>query len=210
MRHARVRCGGTSPSVLGRRKLWGIYFGHFAWGTTSTFFLTWFPTYLVTYRHLDFIKAGFYASLPFLGAFAGVLCSGALSDWLYRRGFSLSVARKTPIIGGLALSTSIVAANFVDKPALIILFLSLAFFANGLASIHWSLVSATAPERLIGLTSGVFNGVGGLAGISAPIIIGLLLRGGDFTRPLSFIACIALLGACSYIFVVGKLERVVG
>jgi MFS transporter, ACS family, D-galactonate transporter len=196
--------------VLGRRKLWGIYFGHFAWGTTSTFFLTWFPTYLVTYRHLDFIKAGFYASLPFLGAFVGVLCSGALSDWLYRRGFSLSVARKTPIIGGLALSTSIIGANFVDQPALIILFLSLAFFANGLASIHWSLVSATAPERLIGLTSGMFNGVGGLAGIAAPIIIGFLLRGGDFTRPLTFIACIALLGACSYIFVVGKLERVAG
>lgn len=196
--------------VLGRRKLWGIYFGHFAWGTTSTFFLTWFPTYLVTYRHLDFIKAGFYASLPFLGAFVGVLCSGALSDWLYRRGFSLSFSRKTPIIGGLALSTSIVGANFVEQPALIILFLSLAFFANGLASIHWSLVSATAPERLIGLTSGVFNGVGGLAGITAPIIIGFLLRGGDFTRPLAFIACIALLGACSYIFVVGKLERVSG
>jgi ACS family D-galactonate transporter-like MFS transporter len=193
--------------VLGRRKLWGIYFGHFAWGTTSTFFLTWFPTYLVTYRHLDFIKAGFYASLPFLGAFIGVLCSGTLSDWMYRRGFSLSVARKTPIIGGLALSSSIIGANFVDRPALI---LSLAFFANGLASIHWSLVSATAPERLIGLTSGMFNGIGGLAGISAPIIIGFLLRGGDFTRPLTFIACIALLGACSYIFVVGKLERVEG
>jgi ACS family D-galactonate transporter-like MFS transporter len=194
--------------VLGRRKLWGIYFGHFAWGTTSSFFLTWFPTYLVTYRHLDFIKAGFYASLPFLGAFVGVLCSGALSDWLYRRGYSLGFARKTPIIGGLALSTSIIGANFVDRPALIILFLSLAFFANGLASIHWSLVSATAPERLIGLTSGVFNGVGGVAGITAPIIIGLLLRNGDFTRPLTFIACIAVLGACSYIFVVGKLERV--
>jgi ACS family D-galactonate transporter-like MFS transporter len=195
--------------VLGRRKLWGIYFGHFAWGTTSTFFLTWFPTYLVTYRHLEFIKAGFYASLPFLGAFVGVLCSGALSDWLYRRGFSLGFARKTPIIGGLALSISIVGANFVDRPALIISFLSIAFFASGLASIHWSLVSATAPERLIGLTSGVFNGVGGLAGISAPIIIGMLLRGGDFTLPLTFIACIALLGAGSYIFVVGKLERVV-
>jgi hypothetical protein len=37
----------------------------------------------------------------------------------------------------------------------------------------------------LGLTSGVFNGVGGLAGSTAPIIIGLLLRGGDFTRPLT-------------------------
>jgi ACS family D-galactonate transporter-like MFS transporter len=154
--------------VLGRRKLWGIYFGNFAWGTTSTFFLTWFPTYLVTYRHLDFIKTGFYSSLPFFGAFVGVLCSGSLSDWMYRNDYSLSVARKTPIIGGLALSSSIIGANFVDRPVLIILFLSLAFFANGLASIHWSPVSATAPERLIGLTSGMSNGVGGLAGITAP------------------------------------------
>jgi ACS family D-galactonate transporter-like MFS transporter len=196
--------------VLGRRKLWGIYFGHYAWGMTSSFFLTWFPTYLVTYRHMDFIKAGFLASLPFLGAFVGVLCSGTLSDLMVRRGWSLSVARKTPIIGGLALSTTIIGANFVDDPALIIAFLSLAFFANGLASIHWSLVSAAAPERLIGLTSGVFNGVGGLAGISGPIIIGWLLRGGDFTLPLTFIACVAALGVCSYIFVVGKLERVEG
>jgi ACS family D-galactonate transporter-like MFS transporter len=85
------------------------------------------------HRHLDFIKAGFYASLPFTGAFVGVLCSGALSDWLYRRGFSLGFARKLPIVSGLVLSTTIIGANFVDHPALIILFLSLVFFTNGLA-----------------------------------------------------------------------------
>ena len=201
--------------VLGRRKLWGIYFGHFAWGTTSTFFLTWFPTYLVTYRHLDFIKAGFYASLPFVGAFAGVLCSGALSDWLYRRGFSLSFARKTPIIGGLALSTSIIGANFVDHPALIILFLSLAFFANVLASIHWSLVSATAPERLIGLTSGVFDGMPADWPLRASLrrsSSACCCAGRRRLHPPVDLHCLhrpagrLLLS----IFVVGKLERVVG
>ncbi len=194
--------------VLGRRKLWGIYFGHFAWGNTATFFLTWFPTYLVKYRHLDFIKVGIYASLPFLCAFVGVLCSGTISDLLVRRGVSLTVARKIMIIGGLALSSIIVGANYVTSPGLIIMFLALGFFANGLASIHWSLVSATAPQRLIGLTSGMFNFIGGLAGITGPIIIGLLLQSGSMTAPLIYIACIALLGACSYIFVVGKLERV--
>ncbi len=56
----------------------------------------------------------------------------------------------------------------------------------------------------------MFNCVGGLSGITASVIIGFLLRGRDFTRPLTFIACIAPLGACSYIFVVGKLERVAG
>jgi ACS family D-galactonate transporter-like MFS transporter len=152
--------------VLGRRKLWGVYFAHYATATMSSFFLTWFPTYLVTYRHLDFIKAGFYGAIPFFGAFVGVLWSGALSDWLFRRGYSLSFARKAPLITGLVLSTTIFGANFVDSPALIIMFLSLAFFGDGMATIHWALVSTTAPERLIGLSSGIFNGVGGIAGVS--------------------------------------------
>jgi ACS family D-galactonate transporter-like MFS transporter len=52
--------------VLGRRKLWGVYFRHYATATMSSFFLTWFPTYLVTYRHLDFIKAGVYGQFHFL------------------------------------------------------------------------------------------------------------------------------------------------
>ena len=194
--------------VLGRRKLWGIYFGHFVWGTVGTFFRTWFPTYLVTYRHFTFIKAGFYISLPFLAVFIGVLVSGAVSDLLVRRGFSLTFARKAPIIGGLIFSTSIVGANFVDSEPLIILFLTFAFFCNGVASIHWSLVSATAPERLIGLTSSVFNFMGGIAGILSPIVIGFLLRAGDFRLPLVFIAVIEAMGVFSYIFVVGKLERV--
>ena len=194
--------------VLGRRKLWGIYFGHFVWGTVGTFFRSWFPTYLVTYRHFTFIKAGFYVSLPFLAVFIGVLCSGALSDLLVRRGFSLTFARKAPIIGGLVGATSIVGANYVDSEPMIIAFLTFAFFCNGVASIHWSLVSATAPERLIGLTSSVFNFMGGVAGILSPIVIGFLLRSGDFRLPLVFIAVIEALGVCSYIFVVGKLERV--
>ncbi len=194
--------------VLGRRKLWGIYFGHFVWGVVGTFFRSWFPTYLVTYRHFTFIKAGFYVSLPFLAVFIGVLCSGAISDLLVRRGFSLTFARKAPIIGGLIFSTSIVGANYVDSEPMIILFLTFAFFCNGVASIHWSLVSATAPERLIGLTSSVFNFMGGIAGILSPIVIGFLLRAGDFRLPLVFIAVIEVMGVFSYIFIVGKLERV--
>jgi len=97
--------------VLGRRKLWGIYLGQFALNSTLWFFLTWFPTYLVKYRGMDFIKSGFLASLPFLAAFVGVLSSGVLSDWLMRRGASQGFARKLPIISGLLISTCIVGAN---------------------------------------------------------------------------------------------------
>lgn len=194
--------------VLSKRKLWGLYLGQYALTSTLWFFLTWFPTYLVKYRGMDFIKAGFLGSLPFLAAFCGVICSGLVSDWLVRRGLSLGLARKLPIIGGLLISSSIIGANYADTPSAIIFFLALAFFGNGLASITWSLVSALAPERLLGLTSGVFNFIGNLSAVSVPIVIGLLVQGDDFTPAITYIAAMALLGALCYGVVVGKVERI--
>lgn len=194
--------------VLTQRKLWGVYIGQFAVNSTLWFFLTWFPTYLVEYRHLAFIKAGFLASLPFLAAFVGVLLSGFLSDFLVRRGVSVGVARKTPIIIGLLLSTFIIGANYVNTPSFIILFMVIAFLGNGLASITWIFVSTLAPKNLVGLTGGVFNFIGNLSSIVIPIVIGFLAKGGNFSPALVFIATVAFVGALSYIFLVGKVERI--
>ena len=194
--------------VLSKKKLWGIYLGQFGLGATLIFFLTWFPKYLVEYRHMDFLKSGFLASIPFLCAFAGVLFSGFLSDYLVKRNISASTARKSPIIIGLLLSISIIGANFVEQPAWVIFFMSVAFFGNGLASITWVFVSLLAPKNLIGLTGGTFNFIGGLAGIIVPIVIGYLVKGGDFSPALLFISLMTVMGALSYIFLVGKIERV--
>ena len=194
--------------VLSQRKLWGVFLGQFCLTSTLWFFLTWFPTYLVKYRGMDYIKSGFLASLPFLAAFVGVLCSGVLSDWLVRRGASLGVARKTPIITGLLISTSMIGANYATSTEWVIFFLALAFFGNGLASITWSLVSALAPTRLIGLTGGMFNLIGNLSAIVTPLIIGFLVQGGSFAPAIAYVAALALLGAASYLFLVGKIERI--
>lgn len=197
-------------TVVSHRKLWGLYLGQFCLTSTLWFFLTWFPTYLVEFRGMDFIKAGLLGSVPFLAAFVGVNCSGLLSDRLVRGGWSLGLARKLPIITGLLISSSIIGANYVESPALVIFCLSLAFFGNGLASITWSLVSAIAPERLLGLTGGMFNFVGNLASVGVPIVIGQLVKGGDFAPAITFIGVMALLGAVCYGVVVGKVERIAG
>ena len=199
--------GADLTRVLSSRKLWGVYIGQYSITTTLWFFLTWFPTYLVQARGIAFVKAGFLASLPFLGAFVGVLCSGVLSDLMLRRGASLSVARKVPIVTGMLVSTTIIGANYVNDPSLIIAFMALAFFGVGLASITWSLVAAIAPVRLLGLTGGVFNFIGNLSGISVPIIIGYLARDYGFQAGLTYIAIVALIGALSYVFLVGAVER---
>jgi ACS family D-galactonate transporter-like MFS transporter len=198
---------GDLGQVLSHSKLWGLYIGQYGSTSMQWFFLTWFPTYLVQSHGMSLQRAGLLVPLPFLGAFCGVLCSGLLSDFLVRRGFSLGVARKTPIVTGLLLSTSIIGANFVRTPNGIIFFMVSAFFGNGLASITWSLVSAVAPKRLIGLTGGVFNFIGNMSSISVPVIVGALARNGDFSLALSYISGIALIGALSYILVVGRIER---
>lgn len=194
--------------VLTHKKLWGIYIGQFAVGSTMWFFLTWFPTYLVKYRGISFMKSGFLSSAPFLAAFAGILLSGFLSDYLVRRGVSAGIARKTPVITGLLLSVSIVGANYVNSPGLIIFFMCLSFFGNGLASITWVFVSALSPAHLVGLTGGVFNFIGGLAAVFVPLIIGYLVRDGSFAPAIVFIGAVGIGGALSYLFLVGKVERV--
>jgi len=194
--------------VFGSRKLWGIYIGQMAINSTLWFFLTWFPTYLVKYRHLDFIQAGFLSSLPYLAAFGGVLCSGFLSDSLIKRGFSATLARKAPIIAGLLLSMCVVGANYVSNPKLIVMFMVIAGFGNGFSSIAWVMVSSLAPKKLVGLTGGAFNFLGNISSIAVPIIIGLLVHGDNFEPALIFVSAVALVGALSYIFLVGRVERV--
>ncbi len=194
--------------VLRHKKLWGIYLGQFAVNATMWFFLTWFPTYLVKYRGIDFMKSGFLSSAPFLAAFAGILLSGFLSDYMMKQNVSAGIARKAPVITGLLLSVSIIGANYVSSPALIIFFMCLSFFGNGLASITWVFVSALAPKNLVGLTGGVFNFIGGLAAIFTPLIIGYLVDDFNFETALVFIGITAFLGALSYIFLVGNVERI--
>jgi len=195
-------------TVFKYKKLWGVYLGQFAVTSSQYFFLLWFPTYLIEYRGLTDFRTGLYASIPFFGAFLGALCSGFLSDKMLRSGFSIGAARKTPIITGLLISSVVVLANYVESTELAVLFFTIALFGNGLASIGWSLISTVAPQKLIGLTGGTFNGISNLSGIVTPAVIGYLAANGNFAPGLVYIAVVALLGVCSYVFLIGKLEPV--
>jgi ACS family D-galactonate transporter-like MFS transporter len=200
---------GDLRFVLTQRKLWGLYLGQFALNAIPWFFLTWFPTYLVSARHIDFNRASWATtSLPFVGAFAGVIAGGVCSDWMVRRGVSPTFARKAPIIAGMLLSTSVIGANFATGSRGVLFFLTLAFFGNGFASITWTLVSLVAPKRLLGLTGGVFNFCGNGAPIVVPLVIGYLVKHGGFAPALAFIAVVALGGALAYGTLVGKVERI--
>jgi ACS family D-galactonate transporter-like MFS transporter len=200
----------TIGQLLKHRQLTGICLGQFAGNSTLVFFLTWFPTYLATERHMAWLKIGFFAIMPFIAASIGVMFGGTFSDWLLRRGVSANVARKLPIIAGLLLASTIVLANYVESNVTVIVILSVAFFAQGMAALGWTLVSDIAPDGLLGVTGGIFNFAANLAGIITPLAVGLIVAWtGSFVGALVFIGAIALIGALSYIFIVGDIKRIV-
>jgi len=190
------------------KKLWGVYLGQFCLGSLFVFFLTWFPTYLKETRGLTLASTGNWVMVPPLGAFCGVLLSGYISDLLIKRGVSAGTSRKVPVLCGMVLGSAIIGANFTDSTAMVILFMTIALFGNGLASIAWVFISSIAPIRCMGLVGGVFNFIGNLAGISLPIIIGFLARDGNFELGLIYIAVVSIVGFFSYLILVGKVERI--
>ena len=208
VKKANVWQWSNVEQVFSSRTIWGVYIGQFCVNAMLWFFLTWFPKYLVDYRGLDFIKSGYLASVPFLAACAGLLLSGFVSDRLVKQGKSVSLARKAPIIIGMFLSVSIIGANYTNDTFFVIFFLALAFFGSGMALISWVFVSLLSPKHLIGLTGGIFNFMGNLASIVVPIVIGYLAQDGNFEPALIFVGALGFIGACSYSFLVGKIERV--
>jgi len=201
--------GKALLQLLAYRQIIGICLGKFCSNSVLVFFTTWFMTFLIEERKMTIMKAGFYQMLPFLGATAGILVAGLLSDLLIRRGFSMSSARKLPLIVGSFLASSIVLVNVITSDAGVIAILTLSFFSQGVAASSWTAVSEVAPRKYIGLASGITSLAANLAGVTTPLVIGYVLHAtGSFYWALNFIGAVCICGALSYSIIVGPLRRI--
>jgi ACS family glucarate transporter-like MFS transporter len=196
-------------ALLSNRMLLGIYLGQYCITTLTWFFLTWFPIYLNQSRHISVVKVGLLSALPALCGFAGGILGGVISDRLLRSGRSLTIARKVPIVLGMALAITMVGCNYVNTSLAVMIFMSIAFFGKGIGALGWTVISDTSPKNLIGVNGGLFNLIGNLAGVTTPIVIGLIVKyTGSFRGALIFVAATALLAIVAYVPVVGEIKRV--
>lgn len=196
--------------LLKDRRLIGMFLGQFSIMTTLFFFLTWFPSYLVTEKGLTILKSGFYAMFPFLVAIAGSLIGGKWSDWLLVNGRTKTFARKLPIILGFTLSMVIIGANYVDSMVLIIAFMAVAFFGQAMAStVTGALLSDLAPVGYMGVSGGLLNFFANLGSATCPLVIGFIVQGtGSFAYALIYVGAVALCGVLGYTVVLRKVERI--
>lgn len=196
--------------LLRYRSTWGMVLGLFGNGCVVYFFITWFPTYLIDVRHFTLLKLGLLGALPGLCAIGAGFLGGLVADWLVKRGVSLTVARKSCIVGGSAASAVIALTAFTDSAVLALVLLSLSYgcviFANG--SI-WALPAdlAPVPSRVASLA--MIMDFGGMIGaLVFPISIGYMvaLNGGSFRLPLVVTGALAIVSALAFGLIVGRVE----
>ncbi|MGA9062560.1 MAG: MFS transporter [Terracidiphilus sp.] len=198
----------TVKMLLSYRMLVGVYIGQYCITTLTWFFLTWFPIYLAQARHLSVLNVGLAAAVPGLcGGFGGIF-GGIISDRLLHRGYSLSFARKLPIMAGMALSMTIIACNYAASQSLMLLFMSISFFGKGIGALGWTVVSDTSPKGMVGMNGALFNLCGNMAGITTPLIIGYIVeRTHSYNGALVFVGLIAFCAIVSYGPIVGEIKR---
>ncbi len=198
-------------TLLGNRMLWCAYIGQYCAIALSYFFITWFPIYLVQARGMNIMQAGFATMIPAVAGFLGGIAGGTISDLLIRRGWSVSWARKTPYIVGMAVGCSLVLSAFIESNTAIVFLMALAFFGKGAAAGAgtWAVISDTAPREAVGLAGAIFNCIGNIGGIATPIIFGYIVHAtGGYTVGLYFVAAHCLVAALVYLLFMGKIERV--
>ncbi|PQL01259.1 MFS transporter [Pantoea ananatis] len=192
------------------RQIIGASLGQFAGNTTLVFFLTWFPTYLAKERQLEWLQVGFFSVWPFMAAAVGVIFGGWLSDKLLNATGSMNLSRKLPVISGLVLSGTIIAANWMSSDSAVIIVMSIAFFGQGMVGLGWTIIADIAPASMAGLTGGIFNFCANMASILAPLIIGIIISmTSSFFYALVYIGITAVIGLVAYIFIIGDIKRIV-
>ncbi|MCL2896425.1 MFS transporter [Brenneria tiliae] len=194
--------------LLTNRMMLGVFLGQYFINSITWFFLTWFPIYLVSEKGMSILKVGLIAAIPALCGFVGGVLGGVVSDMLLKRGFTLTAARKIPIVLGMLLASTIILCNYTDSNVVVVSLMALAFFGKGFGALGWPVISDTAPKEIIGLCGGVFNVFGNVASIVTPLVIGYLVKElHSFNSALVFVGISALMAMLCYLLVVGEIKR---
>jgi hypothetical protein len=114
-------------------------------------------------------------------------------------------------VTGLAAASLILPAGMASNLTVSITLLVIVYLAFGLfSSNHWAITQTLAGPGASGKWTGLQNAIANLAGVIAPFLTGLILsRTGSFFLAFLSSSFVVLIGAASYLFVVGEVRQVV-
>ena len=207
---ATAKDGPSLAEIFSKREAWGTFFGLLCSNYAWYFLLTWLPLYLIRERHFSTEDMAVFGSIPFLGVALSSLLGGVASDFFIRRGASPTLVRKGFVVSGLLLATLLLPAALAPTPTISIALLTTACLCFGLFSSNvWAVTQRLAGATAAGKWTGIQNTFGNISGIVAPYVTGRIVQQTHSFFFAFVVACaILILGACSYIFLVRRVEPV--
>ena len=196
--------------IFGSPNMWYIAcaYGCFFYGTY--FFLTWFPTYLLEYRHLSLKSLGVVASLPLLVGMVGDVAGGSLTDRVYKKTGKLKFARRIVAAPCMLISAAclIPAATTRSAVTAILCLTASLFFLEMVIGPAWAVPMDVGGEYS-GTVTGVMNMAGALAGSLSPVIFGFFAQRGFWIAPFLVTAGMLVTGALVWMFLIDPEKSVV-
>lgn len=190
--------------LTGMRAFWllcvAAFFGIGVYFTS----MSWLPGYLVKERGYTVMNSGFYLTIPYLAAFAGMFVAGGLGD---RFGNRSVIA----LVTGVLTFPALIGLVQCETVTTTILMMSIVLFLNS-ASLNGVvvLVFDIIPAAVFGTAIGIIGGLcGGLGGIIGPLLLGYLYdQTGTFLWGFVALGLGATIGALALVPVVGYEKRV--
>jgi MFS family permease len=193
-----------SLALLKNRSALGLFLGFFAYNYVWNVFQNWLPNYLETERKFTKIEMGVLNAMPLVAMSVIIVISGALSDWLIRRGYEEKRVRKIFIAIGMLICCLIVPAGFVEDRMTAVWLLTISLTGLGITSPNtWTLTQAVSSKKIVGTVSGIQNFGGNLGAILAPLLTGFIAHfTGSFAMALALCGVILVAGVIVFWFAV--------
>jgi MFS family permease len=202
--------GPPTLMILRCRELWGSCLGGFCQSYSFWLVLSWLPVYLVKARGFSMaemaqIGAGIYA----LSALACVL-TGWISDRWLKAGAGSNRVRKTGLLTGFAgLAVCMSVCALASPLGSLLALAGCGLFLGILMPAYFATAQTLAGPDAMARWYGVQNLVTNIAGISAPVITGVVVdRTGSFSFAFLIAAVLALLGMLAFGLIVRRVEPV--
>lgn len=207
------KVAGETPDIfqiLLEPSAWGTFASLFFLNYLQYFFITWLPFYLVRGRNFSMDRMAVITGASYLSCAVTAATCGRLSDWWIGRGASPTLVRKTFAGGGMAGAAIFAIACVLTGPGFSTAAVILTTSSLGMSSSNvWAITQTLAGPQAAGRWTGLQNFVGNFAGIVAPALTGIVLdRTGNFFWPFAITAVMCLLGAASWIFLIGPVKQV--
>jgi sugar phosphate permease len=196
--------------ILGSRNMWSLALAYGCFFYGSYFFLTWYPTYLLEYRHLTLRSLGIIASVPLFAAMLGEITGGSLSDFLYRRTRRLRFSRRAVAAPAMLLAAGfLIPAATAHSAAAAISFLAVSFFfLDMVVGSSWA-VTMDVGGQFSGTVAAVMNMTGAVGASISPLVFGYFAARHSWIAPFFVSAGVLVTGALIWTFLINPEKSVV-